>query len=163
MSDDWIREQAKRHSDEDGRRRQEAEEHGEAERRRLEITNRQFPQLWNAFGDAIRRKSELYNSQYGSQVVYVEVHADRITLRASRLDVTLSAVLYVGTDKRGILSEYQKARGNSIGKGNLPGAPTLWLDGDTLTFRRVPDHGSAGSLTPDDAADSVIQAIVKEL
>jgi hypothetical protein len=159
MSNDWIGEQARKDLEEDRRQQQRKDEGQQSERRRLEITEQQLPKLWADFGAALTRLIESYNANYGKPVFSIEVNRGPIIIKGVRPNHVLSVFLEVDKTKRLINYKASKVSGNTASGVTLH-LPALYLEGDTLTFRYVPDPGK-GPLTPDQAAADAMKAIVE--
>ena len=144
MNDDWIREQARRHRQEDEQQRREA---GEAERQQAEqaqFMRQHLSSLWSSFGESLRQRAEAYNTEYGKQVVFVQVHADRASARGERSGRSLMVQLRVDFDSGLVTSRvYKRMRsGGHSETGGLLNTPHIratgdregleWSDGDAV-------------------------------
>jgi len=158
MADDWIREQARRDREADDQRRKSAEEARRREADRQEIFDQQMPQLWSQLVMAVTEKAETYNRVYGEQVLLVESLPDKFTLRGERNAKIV--ILECGAKHGSFTSRLRFREGSSSGESSGPGPFLTGLDTGQLAFGWA---GTAGSISPEDAAIGIVRVVLEEL
>ncbi len=161
MNDDWIREQARRHRQEDEQQRREA---GEAERQQAEqaqFMRQHLSSLWSSFGESLRQRAEVYNTAYGKKVIFVEVHADRASVRGERSGRSLTVQLRVDFDSGSVTSRvYKRMRSGGHSEGGLLNTPHIRATRDREGLEW--SHGGA-VVSSQQVADVVMRELIDSL
>jgi hypothetical protein len=151
MTEDWIKDHARRHREEDEQHRTRKEEHLREKAATEQGMEQHFPTLWSAFGESLRAAADSYNREYGRQALFVEVHPDSASIRGERGGMTVWIVLRANIATGSILPLLEtRDRFGGTSSGSVSQMPRLramsgrvgleWSDGDaTLNSRQVAD------------------------
>jgi hypothetical protein len=159
VSDDWIREQAKQHRQEEERQRPKAQDEARDAAERMQLIQRQLPPLWNEFGRALQRRAEIYNSAYGRQVIVVDVQPDAVVARAERAGKTSTVTFQIDDTGRDIVGGLDQRTEQSHSQPSVAG-PTIHVANGRVSFAWSRD---GAEVSADDAANRVMRQFVEHL
>ena len=80
-TNDWVKDAAHKHRDEDERARRAASEHERAAHERTQTIKAQLPALWNDLVTQCQSIAGEYNTAYGGESIRFNREADRVTFR----------------------------------------------------------------------------------
>jgi hypothetical protein len=158
VSDDWIREQAKQHRERDEAQRQEVDTAKHRRSERLTLIQQQSPALWADFARALRAKADAYNSDYGTQVIYVESISDFIRLRAERGGKALTFTFQCDAASGHILGRSREQGEHGLSESGAD-APTLEIENGRVCF----GWSGGGTVSAEDAASGVMRTFIRRL
>jgi hypothetical protein len=158
MSDEWIRELAEQHKQDDHKATTEAAQNQQVHGERLQVFQAQFPALWADFMNHLKRKVELYNRERGRNALTLELSTTGdpgVEVSYTQGDITniyaLHSMLALGELSSRVISRKGASKGDSTGD------ITVVVNNGSLSFV----HMGLGLTAPEETADEVIKRLIR--
>lgn len=158
MSDEWIRELAGQHKQDDHKATTEAARNQQVHGERLRAFQAQFPALWADFMNHLKRKVELYNRERGRSALTLELPTigdPRVEVSYTQVDVTNTYALHSVLASGELSSRVMTRKGSS--KGDSTGDIAVVVNDGSVSFV----HLGLGLTTPEETADEVIKRLIR--
>ena len=166
MSDEWIRELARQHREEDALSRQMAEELRAESAARLTKIRAALPRLWSELRHAVEERAESYNAELGKQAIFVEGQPDSLRLRYHRHSSAV-VITTLFNDDTGILTGSIETKSSTGGSSSvaMAGGPLIEIlsDGQVSLEWTSLSSGETEPISPDEAATRLTRLLFESM